>query len=268
MMRNAWQWLCAALIAPTVLTGCALTPAEEDPVQVRLGDLDTRMARVERVVDNQSLVQLSQRVDALEAQLRELRGRSEELQNASDAQRKQQRDLYTDLQGRIAALEQSLKASNAALAAGSSPAAGPANGAAGAAVAGSPPATDELAAYQRAFDAIKSGDYSGAIAQFRAFMTNYPNSTLLGNAQYWIGEAYYVPQDYDSAAAAFRAVGEKWPNSAKAPDALLKLGFTQAELKRYAQARQTLNQVVQRFAGTDAARLAAEKLTKLPAETR
>ena len=46
----------------TLLAGCSLTPAEEDPVQIRLGDLDARVAKVERIIANQSLVELSQRV--------------------------------------------------------------------------------------------------------------------------------------------------------------------------------------------------------------
>jgi tol-pal system protein YbgF len=97
-------------------------------------------------------------------------------------------------------------------------------------------------------------------------MTDYPASALLDNAQYWIGEAYYVTRDYDQAAQAFRAVGERWPNSRKAPDALLKLGYTQFEQKHLEDARATLNGVVQRFPGSDAARLAQERLQKLPAE--
>lgn len=251
-------------LVPLALGGCALTPPQEDPVQVRLGDLDARVATVERVVNNQSLVQLSQRVDALEAQLRELRGRSEELQNGSEQQRKQQRDLYADLGQRITALEQAVKAGGAA-----APAAAVAPGAQTVpSVGGNTPGTDELAAYQHAFDAIKGGDYASAITQFRAFMGKYPGSTLLGNAQYWIGEAYYVPQDYDNAATAFRAVGERWPGSAKAPDALLKLGYTLFEQKKYAQSRQALSQVGQRYPGSDAARLAADKLAKFPADAR
>ena len=63
---------------------------------------------------------------------------------------------------------------------------------------------------------------------------------------------------------AFRAVGERWPNSRKAPDALLKLGFTQYELKQYAEARATLTQVTKRFPDSEAAKLAAERLKRLP----
>jgi TolA-binding protein len=58
-------------------------------------------------------------------------------------------------------------------------------------------------------------------------------------------------------------VGERWPDSRKAPDALLKLGYTLQEQKRLPEARVALGQVVQRFPGSGAARLAAERLKKL-----
>ena len=103
---------------------------------------------------------------------------------------------------------------------------------------------------------------------FRDFLRDHPDGSLADNAQYWVGEACYVTRDYDHAAEAFARVGERWPDSRKAPDALLKLGYTQFEQKHYAQARATLQQVADRYAGTDAARLAAERLAKLPAEAR
>ena len=59
-------------------------------------------------------------------------------------------------------------------------------------------------------------------------------------------------------------VGERWPQSSKAPDALLKLGYAQHELKRVAAAKQTLAQVGVRYPGTEAARLAQERLRRIP----
>jgi tol-pal system protein YbgF len=127
-------------------------------------------------------------------------------------------------------------------------------------------AGDEQTAYARAFDMLKGGDYAQAQAAFRDFLRDHPDGSLADNAQYWIGEAYYVTRDYDHASEAFERVGEHWPDSRKAPDALLKLGYTQFEQKRYAAARGTLQRVVDRYAGTEAARLAAERLAKFPAE--
>ncbi len=245
----------ALLAAPALLlAACATNPAE-DPLQIRLNDFDTRLGRVERVVSNQSLVDMSRRLDALEAQLRELRGTSEVQANGSEALRKQQRDLYADLDKRIAALEAGVQA-----------AAGVNAGTVASAGAGATAPVDDQAVYARAFEQLKAGDYHAAIEQFQGLMKSYPQSQLLDNAQYWIGEAYYVTRDYELAAKAFRAVGERWPASRKAPDALLKLGYTQYQQKHLHDARATLTEVTQRFPGTDAARLAAERLQKITAE--
>src|SRR3984885_6120733 len=94
--------LCLA-IATLALGGCESTPAQPDPTAVKLNDVDEPLGRVEHV--NQGLLQLSQRLDAIEAQMRVLRGELEELQNANDTLRKQQRDLYADLDRRLAATQ-------------------------------------------------------------------------------------------------------------------------------------------------------------------
>ncbi len=83
-----------------------------------------------------------------------------------------------------------------------------------------------------------------------------------------MGESYYVTRDYENAATAFRAVLAKWPDSRKAPDALLKLGYTQFELKRYGDARKTLTDVTQKFPSSDAAKLATDRLAHMPAAAR
>jgi tol-pal system protein YbgF len=227
------------------LAGCSLTPSEEDPTQVKLRELDARLARIERA--NESLVNFAQRLDATEAEQRALRGQIEEVQNSTEALRKQQRDLYGDLEKRLA---------TAPVAPGTVEPVG-AGGAAG-----------EQAAYTQAFDALKSGSYGGAITGFQGFLNAYPSSEMSDNAQYWLGEAYYVTRDYESAATAFRTVGERWPQSRKSADALLKLGFSQYELKRYSEARTTLTEVTRRYPGTDSARLASDRLQRLPAGTR
>lgn len=231
----------------SLLAGCATT-AEPDPTQRRLDDLDARVGRIDRIVENQSLVQLAQRVDGLQNDVRTLNGRIEELQNANEGLRKQQRDLYADL-------DQRLKAPAPPAPEAPTPATSPAGG-------------DEQGQYTRAFDSLKAGDYPAAVNAFRQLAASFPAGALADNTQYWLGEAYYVTRDYDHAAACFERVLATWPNSRKAPDALLKLGFTQFEQKRVAAARATLMQVVSRHPGTDAARLAAERLQKLPADAR
>jgi tol-pal system protein YbgF len=240
-MTAAWL---LALAGALWLAGCASTPEEDPVLQGKLSDLDARTANIERVVQNQSLLSLAQRADQLQNEVSVLRGRIEVLENANDTLRKQQRDLYADLDKRLSGLSP-----------GSAPAAG-APAAVGA----------DQTAYNQAFDVLKAGKYADAITVFQQFLQSYPQSSLADNAEYWLGESYYVTRDFQNAAAAFQAVLDRWPDSRKAPDALLKLGYTEAELQHNAQARATLSSVATRFPGSDAANLAAARLLQLPAQ--
>jgi tol-pal system protein YbgF len=247
----------------TVLAvGCASVPPDQDPVQIRLNDLDARVSKVERVVTNQSLVQLATEVDTLQAQVRDLRGQVDDLQNSNRELRKQQHDLYADLDKRVGALEHGGAAgggSDAGSAAGG--AAGSAGGAADTGEAGV--SSTEQSIYGQAFDALKAGSYSTAISGFESFLKQYPASPLAPNAEYWLGEAHYVNQDFAAAGSAFQVVLDKWPSSGKAPDAMLDLGNTQLAQGKTTKGRATLRQVVSQYAGTDAASRAQARLKQL-----
>jgi len=277
---------CASMLLLSALTtGCASTPSEDE--QAKLADLEGRVARMERIAANE--VEVSRRLDEIQDTLRQLRGRIDELEHSSEALRKQQRDLYGDLNKRLSAASGTVGAAFGAAAGTAAGEAVPGGAAAGSAAPGvaaagvaaagggadnagsanapvdNVPSSVEQAVYTQAFDALKAGSYSVAITGFKDFLGTYPTSPLADNAQYWLGEAYYVNRDFDSAAGAFRTVLKKWPDSRKAPDALLKLGYTQLEQKQYPAARATLEEVTKKYPGTESARLATERLKRIPA---
>ncbi|MGE0743755.1 MAG: tol-pal system protein YbgF [Rhodospirillales bacterium] len=66
----------------------------------------------------------------------------------------------------------------------------------------------------------------------RSFVEAHPESPQVSNAQYWLGETFFARKDYQQAAAAFAEGYKKYPKSAKAPDTLLKLGMSLAQLNR------------------------------------
>jgi tol-pal system protein YbgF len=236
------------------LAGCVSTPPEEDPVVQKLTELDGRLLRIERVLANQSLLDLSQRIEAAQAEARTLRGQVDELQHTLAKTQDQQRDMYGDVDRRLAALEGTSGAGVAASASRDT---------------GLPvPQGDDRANYQAAFDLLKDAKYPEAISGFKQFLTTFPTSALADNAQYWLGEAHYVSKQYPDALRDFRTVLEKYPDSRKIPDALLKIGYCNYELKNWAEARSALNQVVQRFGDTTAARLASQRLAKMETEGR
>jgi tol-pal system protein YbgF len=260
VISRAFFGLSGACLVALGVAGCANTPPEEDPVQIKLKDLDTRLARMERVVANQSLLDLANQSEALRNDLRAMHNDVDLLSNNVETSRKQQRDLYADLDRRMKNLE-----SRGAGGAGS--AAGP--GDAGAGVAGvdsSAPGSDDKAAYQTAFTLLKDGQYDRAIAAFQKFLASFPNSSLADNAQYWLGEAYYVNKSFPDAQASFQRVVDKYPQSRKRPDALLKIGFCQYELKQWELAKGTLSQVATQFPDAPAGHLAQQRLDKMATE--
>ena len=100
------------------------------------------------------------------------------------------------------------------------------------------------------------------------FMATYPNSSLAPNAQYWVGMAYSGQRDYKNAISAQRKLLAAWPDNPKAPDAMLKKGYSQIELGERGQGAATLNAVINEFPGTEAARLANTRLRTLSLQSR
>ncbi len=108
--------------------------------------------------------------------------------------------------------------------------------------------TDNAAAlYDAAFQALREQKYERAEGGFKAFMQRFPDNELAGNAQYWLGETFYVRGNYDEAAKVFAQAFQKYPKSTKAPDNLLKLGLSLSQTGKKQDACVTLQQMNKRF---------------------
>jgi len=245
-MRPVQTLVMSALLLPAAL---AHATASNKELEARANEMDARLATVER--SNQSLVPMQQQIEAARADLRSLRGQIEEARHELQLLRQQQRDLYADLDRRLLLLENSAPQGGGA--------------------APSPEAileADETTVYGDAFAALKAGRYPDAVRGFQVYLTKYPTGQRADSAAFWLGEAYYVQREYQPALSAFQRVLDKYPDSGKAGDALLKVGFSQYELKAFRNARATLEKVTAGYPGTEAARLAAERLARMDVEKR
>jgi tol-pal system protein YbgF len=90
-------------------------------------------------------------------------------------------------------------------------------------------------------------DFGSAEQAMRAFVTQHPNHRLAGNAQYWLGETYYVRRDYQNAAIAFGEGLKKYPSADKAPDNMLRFGMSLAQLNRKPDACATFGELGKRY---------------------
>jgi tol-pal system protein YbgF len=254
--RKQSSWLMLAVLCAG---GCALMPVppEEDPVLIRLTELENRLQNIERIVQGQSLVNLTQQVSAIERHDDELQGRLDELEHGSETTAERQRQLYMDLDSRIQQLEASVKERSSvnvmdggALPAGQLPV----------------PNGSDRDNYQAALELLKAERYQPAAAAFQQFLVAFPNSERADNAQYWLAETHYVTTQFQTALKEFELVINKYADSRKVPDALLKMGYCYYELKRWDDARASLTRVQTEYPETTAARLAGQRLQRMQDE--
>ena len=117
--------------------------------------------------------------------------------------------------------------------------------------------------YRSAFKLLKESQYDQALLAFKSFLKDYPDSAFSNNAQYWIGEANYVMQNYEIAINDYQALLNTYPNSQKISHALLKIGYSYAELGNIADAKKILKEVIRQYPDTTVSRLANERLRKI-----
>jgi tol-pal system protein YbgF len=115
--------------------------------------------------------------------------------------------------------------------------------------------------YSAALATFRAREHGQAVLDFLDFIAKYPRHPLVANAQYWIGEAYYVQHDYRQAQTEFQKVLDIAPGSPKAADALLKIGYCQLNLRDTTRARAAWQRVVQEFPKSEAAAKARALLT-------
>jgi tol-pal system protein YbgF len=121
----------------------------------------------------------------------------------------------------------------------------------------------EQQAYRAAFDLLKKGKFDSAANALQGFLKDYPNGRFADNAQYWLGEAYYVNRKFDPALKAFERLLIDFPDSPKRSHAMLKIGFIHDEAGRQQPAKQILTQLIQRYPQSTAAGLAKKRLSRL-----
>lgn len=246
------------LVFPLLALGaCSLIQSSPDPVLMRLDELEGRLELIERKLDNQGLVQLTQQVGSLERRSDQLQGEAETLRHDAEDTATRQRQLYADLDARLQSLEGGLQArggrgvlDGGSLAPGQLPV----------------PGGSDRDNYQVAFELLKEERYDLAATAFRQFLIAFPDSQLADNAQYWLAESYYASDKFVLALKDFEVVISGHPRSRKVPDALLKMGYCNYNLKRWEAARATLTRVRADYPETTAARLAGQYLKRMESE--
>lgn len=238
----------AVISAAIILAGTA-NAAPAPVVDIAGGSSSNdRVSRLERIVKakQQTEFAMQQRLEALQQEVLDLRGLSEQQSYQIDQMLQRQRQLYED----IANLSRQPVEPAASVSDN--------NGSESSSTLG------ETASYEQAVNLVlKDKKYAAAIPAFSAFITNYPNSSYAPNANYWLGQLLYNKGEYIKAAAAFTTVVDKFKDSGKRGESLVKLGMIAEKSGDKTNARVYYQKVIKQYANSAAARIAQQQLSAL-----
>jgi len=234
-----------------LLLGClVVTPASaglfsDDEARQQIQQLEERIRSLEATgkTQTQSMLDLMSQIDALNLQLRQLRGQNEELAHGLQEAEKREKDFYVDLDSRLRRFETTPPAADSAAPTTTDP---------------DDPATQNRA-YEAAYKQYKQGTPASSAKAFQDFIRAYPHSVYVPEANYWLASALLKLKDYEGALAVFDDLLKVYPATARAPDALLQIADCQSRLKKNDDSKKTLKQIVAKYPGSDAA-VAAKKL--------
>ena len=124
----------------------------------------------------------------------------------------------------------------------------------------------EQAEYRKALAMVRDGQFEDAAASFNTFLDTYPESRYADNANYWIGETYYVTRDFKPALETFTGLIEEFPDSPKVPDTRLKIGYIHYEQHDWSAAREELSSIVSAYPDSEVAQLAHARIKRMKEE--
>lgn len=122
---------------------------------------------------------------------------------------------------------------------------------------------DEKRQFEEALGVLRSGDFDRAMSAFGSFSRRYPASGYNDALRFWMASALYGKRDYREAIAAFRGFVNAAPRHPRAPEALLAIANSQAEMKDRPAARRTIDELMKAYPQSEAATAGKERLATL-----
>ena len=202
----------------------------------------TRLTEESAAPTRRSLLELSNQIEALRAEMARLRGQNEQLARDVTELQRQQKSTLNLVDDRLRSLEP---------------------------VRVSQDGVDftvlprEKAEFEAAMAALRAADFDKAADLYGQFMRRYPDSGYSPAALYWQGNARYASRDYKPAIDSYRALIAKVPNHARVPEAMLAIANCQQELKDAKAAKRTLEELFKSYPKSEAGIAARDRLARM-----
>ncbi len=126
-----------------------------------------------------------------------------------------------------------------------------------------PPTLSPQEVYTMARSDYLKGNFQLAIEGFSMYQEHFPDSPLVDNALYWIGECYFSQEKYEEAITRFDDLILSYPEGDKIAPAYLKKGISLARLDKTDEALAVLKLMVSKFPLEEEAEIARQQIQEL-----
>ena len=203
---------------------------------------DIKKANDDNAQLRRSILDLSNQLETLRAELAKMRGQDEQLaRDVAEVQRRQ-KDITQGVDDRLRKFEPAKVSAD------------------GKEFVASP---GEIRDFEMALAVLRKGEFLPAQASFIDFIKRYPESGYRPSALFWLGNSQYALKAYREAIINFKSVVAIAPDHIRAPEAALSIANCQVELKDVKSARKTLEDLIKVYPQSEAASVAKDRLTKL-----
>lgn len=240
------------------------TLATLDAIQKNQQTLEQRISKIETTLKSQGLLDLLSQVDRLNQELSKVKGQLEVVTHDIEVTQQRQKDLYTDVDGRVRKLESGAPVANAPATTNTA-----ANNVATANTPAPTAATPiaESASEQKDFDAAqaltKTGKHKDAFDAYDKFLQTYPNSKNAPEAMYLLGYSQFSLKNYKAAIATQQKLIKQFPDTSKQADAYFNIANAQIQLADVDGAKKSLRDLLAKYPDSEVAPNAKKRLSVL-----
>lgn len=189
-------------------------------------------------VQTQSMLDMQNELELFRNEIAQLRGSVEVLQHALETADQRQKDLYTDTDSRIRALESGTSTIN------------PDDPNAQVVEPGAVE-TEDIAAYKSAYALSQDAKHQEAFEAYDSFVKNYPDSQLMPDALYGLGYSQFALKSYKSSIVSQQKLLDNHPDNKKVPYALYSIANSQIQLGQVKSAKATLKKLIEDYPNAD-----------------
>ena len=203
---------------------------------------ELRKANEDNAQLRRSILDLSNQLEVLRAEIAKMRGQDEQLTRDIGELQRKQKDITQGVDERLRKFEPS-KVTADGIEFVASPA--------------------EIRDFDAALATLRRGDFAPAQTAFSDFINRFPQSGYKPSALFWLGNAQYALRAYREAIINFKSVVAIAPDHVRSPEAALSIANCQVELKDLKAARKTLEDLIKVYPQSEAASVAKDRLSKL-----